>query len=234
MRLRTRTPTTLMFQKLLSITVATTLTASAVTLTIDSLPRYAIRHNPQLDAARLRIDEARGRLLASGRLANPELEVEGSHNVRMPERTLGLGWMQKFPLTARLRLEKAVSQAQLAAALAEVRDAERRLATETRTAAVKLLALSGRRGLVEQQISNTRAQKDFLSKRLAAGEASAVDLVQLELEGEELGVELLQLESTRANVIGELRPLLGIQPDELLAITGSLPAPGPLPAWRRQ
>ena len=84
-----------------------------------------------------------GAFETSGRLANPEIEVELSRNLNAPEGAVGVGVSQQFPLTARLRLEKAVSRAQLAAAEAEVRDAERKLGAEAGTAMVKLLALGG-------------------------------------------------------------------------------------------
>ncbi|RYG27775.1 MAG: hypothetical protein EON93_19830, partial [Burkholderiales bacterium] len=63
---------------LATLTVASLLPASAaaksLTLTPQQAAEYAVRHNPSLAAARLRIEEARGRLQNSGRLANPELE----------------------------------------------------------------------------------------------------------------------------------------------------------------
>lgn len=198
-------------------------------LTLDRVPGYALAHNPQLAAARLRIEEARGRLLGSGRLANPALEAEFSQNARTPERMGGVAFMQRFPVTSRLRLEKAVSRAQLAAAEAEVRDAERKLVAQARTAAVKLLAIRAQRGLREQQLAAAREQSDFIAGRVAKGEASAVDAGMMELEVQQLGVELLTLESARAALIGELRPMLGLAAHESLEIAGSLAAPGALP-----
>src|SRR5688500_11014941 len=100
--------------------------SNGVELTIDGIAEYARQKSPQLAAARHRIEEARGRLEGAGRLTNPELELEFAQDTRMPERVLAVAFMQRFPLTARLRLEKAVSAAQLAAAAAEVRDAERK------------------------------------------------------------------------------------------------------------
>ena len=95
--------------------------------------------NPDLAAARLRIAEARGRLVQSGRLSNPEVEFGYNRNTANPrEHTLGVALLQRFPVTARLRFEKAVSQAQLAAAEAEVADVERKLIAQARTVAVKL------------------------------------------------------------------------------------------------
>ena len=50
---------------------------------------------------------------------NPEVEVRGRHMTEGREAGFGIELMQKFPVTARLRLEKAVTAAQIAAAKAE-------------------------------------------------------------------------------------------------------------------
>lgn len=213
----------------LSILLLSLATAGAATLDLDRAPGYALAHNPTLAAARLRIEEARGRLRGAGRLTNPELDVEFSQNTRMPERSLAVAITQRFPLTARLRMEKAVSQAQLAAAEAEVRDAERRLIAEVRTAAVKLLALRAQREIRRQQLANSRDQTEFVLRRVAAGEASSAEVALLDLEGRQLTVEMLQLDAARAALAGELRLLLGVSADEAVEISGTLPPPGVVP-----
>ena len=135
---------------LLFLTCAASAWAGSVSLSVEGAADYALKRNPTLAAARLRIEEARGRLQQSGRLSNPELELDFTRNTVGPEGSAGIAFTQRFPLTARLRHEKAVSRAELAAAEAEVRDAERKLAAEVRIAAVKLLALGGQRELRTQ------------------------------------------------------------------------------------
>lgn len=196
----------------------------------ESAASYAISHNPSLAALRFRIDEARGRLDASGRRPNPELEFDVSQNVRSTEHGASVAWMQKFPRTARLSLEKAVSQAELNAAAAEVRDAERRLAGEVRTASVGLLALKKERELLAQQILNSEELSGFMAKRVQAGEASPVDAAQVELESKELATQLLKIDVEKAIQIGTLRPLLGTRVADTLEITGALSEPDALPA----
>ncbi len=200
-------------------------TAGAATLPLDQAADYALAHNPHLAVARLRIEEARGRMLGAGRLRNPELEVEFGQNVRAPERGVRLEFMQWFPLTSRLQLEKAVSLAQLAAAEAELRDAERRLAADVGAAAVKLIALRAQQELRQEQLANSREQAQFIITRATAGEASAVDAAQVELEAQQLEVELLELDFTHATLTGELRPLLGLEAHEGIEISGTLAAP---------
>jgi cobalt-zinc-cadmium efflux system outer membrane protein len=197
--------------------------AGGVALNIDATADYALKHNAALAAARLRIDEARGRLLQSGRLNNPELELEYSHMTRGQEGAFGVSLMQRFPLTARLRHEKEVSRAELAAAEAEVRDGERKLAAETRALAVKIVASRGQRELRARQQENSRELSSFLLKRVESGEASGVDAVQVELETQQLELEALQLTATEVALAGELRALLGVAGD--VAITGQLAAP---------
>lgn len=217
---------------LLSLACAASAWAGGVTLTVEGAADYALRHNPALAAARLRIEEARGRLQQSGRLSNPEIELEFTRHTTGPEGSAGIALTQRFPLTARLRHEKAVSRAELAAAEAEVRDAERKLAAEVRTAGVKLLALGGQRDLRTKQLGNSRELSDFLLKRVATGEASGVDASQVELESRQIEVEKLMLAADEAVLLGELRPLLGVTGDDRITITGELSAPKSVPAVR--
>jgi cobalt-zinc-cadmium efflux system outer membrane protein len=204
--------------------------AGSVSLSVEGAADYALKHNPTLAAARLRIEEARGRLQQSGRLSNPELELEFTRHTVGPEGSAGIALMQRFPLTSRLRHEKAVSRAELAAAEAEVRDAERKLAAEVRVAAVKLLALGGQRELRTKQLGNSRELSGFLLKRVEAGEASQVDASQVELESRQIEVENLMLAADEVVLLGELRPLLGVAGNDRITITGELPAPKAIPS----
>lgn len=210
-------------QFFIPIILTASVSAAPLKLTIDSAPRHALRHNPSLAAARLRLEEARGRLLQSGRLSNPELELDYSRMTRGKEGALGVAFMQRFPLTARLRHEKDVSRAELAAAEAEVRDEERKLAAEVRAVAVKIVASRGQRELRARQQENSRELSGFLLKRVETGETAAVDATQVDLETKLLELETLQLAATEAGLTGELRALLGVSGD--VTIAGDLPAP---------
>lgn len=202
----------------------------SATLGVEEAVHTALRNNPALAAARLRIDEARGRLQQSGRLSNPELEAEFAKATKGRENELGVALMQRFPLTARLRHEKAVSRAELAAAEAEVRDAERKLSAEVRTLAIKLLALQGQRDLRAKQLANSRELSEFLLKRVESGEIAAVDAAQVDLESRQIELESLQLDAEATAMRGELLPLLGRTRSDAFTISGSLASPGALPA----
>ncbi len=191
--------------------------------TLDSAASYALQHNPDLAAARFSIEEARGRLMQAGRRSNPELESELKPNVRGREFSFGVGFMQRFPFTNRLRIEKAVGQAELAAATAEVQAAERKLATAVRMVGVKILSLRENRALKEKLIATSKELAASASKIAAVGEGSSLEAAQFELEAQQLSLDLLQLESEQAVLLGEARPLMGLAATQSAEFTGSLP-----------
>jgi len=214
---------------ILSLACATFAWAGNTTFSVDGAASYALKHNPNLAAARFRIEEARGRLQQTGRLSNPELELDFTRHTTGREGSAGVALTQRFPLTSRLRHEKAVSRAELAAAEAEVRDAERKMDAGVRISSIKLLALAGQRELREKQLGNSRELSGFLNKRVEKGEGSPVDAAQVELETRQIEVENLTLAADEAVMLGELRLLLGIEGAGRIAISGELPAAKSVP-----
>ena len=213
------------------------LPAHAVQLTLPQLPAYVRAHNPGLAAARLTVDEAQGRLTQSGRLSNPEAGLSFQHDDRFREGSLSLSFDQKFPLTARLRLEKELSTKEVTAAELEVRDTARKLIVQAQVLVVKLLALEKQRALRQQQAELAEKLSGFAAKRAEAGELSALDAAQAQVDAQRIILESRVLETERVSLLGELRPLLGLSATETLSLAGELPAPV-LPAmssaWRQR
>ena len=211
--------------------VALIFTASAVraepgvVVSLASVGDRVRAQNPDLAAARLRIREALGRMNQSGRLANPEIETEVSHDPRYRERKLEIGFTQRFPLTNRLRLEKDVTLAEYKASEAEVREVERQIIAEAREDVVNVLAIRQRRELLNQQSALSKEFADFLSGVAEKGEGSRLDAGQAKLEAASLVLEMRQLDATEVAAVGTLKPLLGMLPAETLLVSGTLPAP---------
>ncbi|MFN0129971.1 MAG: TolC family protein [Verrucomicrobiales bacterium] len=210
---------------------------SAAEFTASSAGAHALRHNPDLAAARWRIEETRARLQQAGRRANPELQVEAGHNAKFREGSVMVGLVQKFPATARLRLEKEVSQALVEAAEAEVRVAEREVVLAVRQLFIKALALEAQAELRARQLANARELSAFAAKRAESGEVSSLEATQFELEAQQSTVEGQQVEVEKSAVLGELRPLLGLGSEVTLRLKGSLTVPramtvGVVPATR--
>ncbi len=197
----------------------------AASFTVESAVNHALKNNPDLAAARYSIEQARGRLLQSGRLPNPELETELKPNVRGREFSFSAGFMQKYPLTNRLWLERSISEAELRVAEAEVLNAGRLLSGEVRTQAVKLQAISSMKALKEQQKKNSTALRAEAALLAEAGEGSGLDAAQFDLEAQQLSLDVLQLETEATAIAGTLRPLLGLNAKESVNIRGDLPEP---------
>lgn len=192
-------------------------------ITLVSVPRQVARANPDLIAARLMIDEARGRHLGAGRLMNPEIELSGRRMTEGSEGGFSVGLMQKFPVTARLRLEKAVTAAQIAAAEAEVADKQRMLTAEAETMAVKVLAMRAQIGIAESQASLAEKLTEIATARAAANE-SAIDAAQMRLEARQQRNSIRRMQAEIAAMNELLKPMLGLSAASRLDITGALPS----------
>lgn len=207
-----------------TLLLVASLPASEIKLSLAQIPERVSKHHPDLAAARLRIAEAQGRMLAAGRLANPELGASFMHDSRFEEGTVGLSFDQKFPVTSRLRLEKALSEKLVTAAQLEVQDMQRKAIAEAQVLAVKLLSLEQQRTLRTQQTELAQKLSKFAADRSAAGELSALDAAQAQVDSQRLLLESRKLETERVSFLGELKPKLGLAAEDTLTITGELPS----------
>jgi outer membrane protein, heavy metal efflux system len=211
----------------MALVFASTSLQAAPSLVI-SLPGVADRvraQNPDLAAARLRINEALGRLRQSGRRANPELETAVEHTPRFREGRIEVGFSQRFPVTNRLQLEKEVSLTRVKAAEAEVRDVERILVSQARQAVVEILSIQQRRTLLREQADLSNELGEILNEAAKRGEASPLDAGQARLEAAAFAVQARQLEAAETRAAGTLKPLLGMLPENSLTVQGRLADP---------
>ncbi len=217
------------FHTLAVLACATTLlplcAEPSVVVSLASIGNRIRAQNPDLAAARLRIQEALGRANHAGRLANPELETGVEHNPNFREGKFEIGFIQRFPITGRLRLEKEISLTELQASEAEVREVERQLTGQAREAVVKILASRQRRELIREQSRMSREFSESLADTAAKGEGSLLDAGQARLETASLALEIRQLEAEEISQTGALKPLLGMRPGETLSVGGTLPEP---------
>lgn len=199
---------------------------AAESFTVESAVARALAHNPGLAAARFTLVEAQGRLDQAGRLTNPDLTSEFKPNLQGQQGVLRVGLAQPFPLTSRLRLERSVSQRQLAAAQAEVRDAERRLAAEVSLAVVDAAALEARSALVNRQSETLRSWSDQIARSTAVGEMPGWERDQLTLELGQLRLTQKRLEGEVVAALNRLRWLLALPDEAPLTVEVPLAPPG--------
>lgn len=195
----------------------------SLVLSLDFLSDRIHKQNPDLAAARVRIQEALGRVRQAGRLANPELQLSVEHNKDFNEGRVELGFSQRFPVTDRLRLEKSLSLANVAIAETEVLEFERRIVAQARAAFIEVLAIRERRGLLESQVKVTDELAGAVRQAAAKGEGSLLEAGQAAIESARVAAELRQLEAKETGLVGSLKPLLGMGSGQSLVVMGKLP-----------
>lgn len=194
-------------------------------------------HHPMLKAARMAVEEARGRQLGSGRLANPTFGYDFQNQSNVSPQTGVFSIDQAFPITRRLSLEKQLTSQLVGAAELEVRDAERRFIAEAQSLAVQLLSLTQQRALRQQQTALASKLSEFVRERAKVGEISALDAAQAQVDAQRLLLETRKLETSSVSLLGQLKPMLGLQPSAALTLSGDLPGlavPGMGAGWMQR
>lgn len=207
---------------LLYLLAAQNLTATpSEILSFESIPSRVHSQNPELAAARFRIDEAVGHAKQSGRLSNPTLDTGISRHTRNNEGSIEIGLTQKFPLTQRLKIEKEISATEIQAAEAEVKNVERLLISDARQEFVKILAIRERKDLLKQQQQLATELAGFISEKSKQGEISPLDAAQAKLASLQLTTQERLLNTEETAALGKLRPLLGISPQTAVTLSGN-------------
>ena len=191
-------------------------------LNLKNIGEAISRFNPDLAAARLRIDETRGRSMQAGLLPNPVLSTSFEQDPTFRELGVGIGFSQTFPVTSRLRLEKEISQTEVAVAEAEVADVKRQITGEAREMTVRYLALQQLKDLRLKQLHLAMELADYTQGVANKGEGSMLDAAQAKLEANQFEIEIRQLDTSVQQLIGILKPLIGLRPRDNLSVAGNL------------
>lgn len=195
----------------------------ALNVSLADVANRVRNHHPALKAARLTIEEARGRRLGAGRLPNPVFSYDFQRQSNVSPQANIFSIDQAFPITKRLSLEKRLTAQLIGAAELEVIDNERRLIAEAQEQVVQLLTLAKQRELRQQQTSLASNLAQFAEGRAKAGEVSALDAKQVDLDAQRLRVEARLLEAQSVSLLGQLKPMLGLRAEDSLIISGKLP-----------
>lgn len=198
--------------------------STGLIVTFQNISNRVHRDNPDLAAAKLRIKEALGRMNQAGRLSNPEIEGGVTQNHRLREGGIEIGISQRFPVTNRLRLEKNISVIELKAAEAEIREVERALVAQARTALVDVLSFRHQQSVRKRQVEVAEEFAKFTASAADDGEISPIEAGQAKLEAARLRGEIRQLQANEVAAIGKIKPLLGMRTADVLNVSGSLPA----------
>ncbi len=194
-----------------------------VSISYESIPELVLEMNPEIRAATWSIREAESRMEQSGRLQNPKFITSYNNNENTPERTTGVGFLQAFPVTSRLRLEKSVSKNKIEEAKSEVQVAARTMIESALTTTVQWIGNQQRQSILKDQIRLATELATFLSEQSTKGEVSSLDAMQASLEAEERQLDLHPLIFEQKKLESKLRIALGLEPTTELQIREDLP-----------
>lgn len=198
---------------------------AAETLDFDQAQKHALFHSPAIQAAYSTIGQARGKLLQAGLWPNPEIDLSYRADVFFGgegQNKAMASLMQRLPWSGRLARAQTVSRVEVAIALAEVRDAERKLILDVqrtfiqaRAAAEKAASLKKLSASMDSLIALTEAGQQ-------AGRTSAVAVNLAKVEKEGLRQQMLSLEADEAAAVATLKGTLGITGAQPLTLKGSM------------
>lgn len=208
-------------------------------LSIEAAIRESLQNNRDLGAAYFVIDEARARLVQAGLWPNPALELSGAHDAPFAnegEYVVSIGFEQRFPVAGRLARARDLARVDVAVALAEVRDAVRRLIGEAQTAFYDVLILNQQAAIHDELIRIDRELVEVSEARVKLAEVSTLDVNTARLELQRLELERQVFATQAAAKTAELNRLLGRLPDAPLSPTGEIRPEPPvaLPALREE
>ena len=214
-------------------------------LSLDAAVRRALTQNRELAASELGAEAARGRVEQAGLRANPAFEAGAQTDLLTGNngaRKLDLGITQAIPLGNRLREAQAVARIGIGTASAMLDDRRRLVIGEVTKLYVELLAIDQEIELRDRLIKANSLFIDLARSRAKVGELSVVEVNAALLEQAKLVQDRANLGAERENRIQDLKPLLGLEPAELIATEGKLAelteelranADGEKPTWNR-
>lgn len=185
-------------------------------LRLDDVVRAAVANHPLVDAARARVEAARGSRLTAGSLPNPLLTAQ-VENTRFPGQGTPAGLQSEQSLFATMPLEPFYQRgARVQRADEEIRAARADLAAARwnvtleaarafyRAAVAQLAANSAadvRKGLDELTVYN--------ESRVKEGVAAEGDLIRVKIERDRASIDEAVARAEWVRALAELRPFLG-------------------------
>jgi cobalt-zinc-cadmium efflux system outer membrane protein len=200
--------------------------AWAAELTLDQAVNAALAENPELRAARQRIEAATGRSIQNRLWPNPELELTSED---FPPRGGGfssaqnlIGMSQTVPFPGKKALDRRIGAQEVAGAEWEYRAREIELVRDVKTAFYGALAAEKKLVVAEELVALATSLAEAARKRVEAGAAADQEQLRAEIELERATVELTAARRDLAGAQKNLATLMGRPREPLGALRGAL------------
>ena len=208
-----------MYKNILVLIVAHTIAASypaesaniPLTLTQRQAVDYALKNNTSLIASRLVVEQKQSKRTQAGKISNPEMFFGiASDKIFNNEGEFGFefGFEQTFPITKRLHFQKAISDLEIKLASVEVKNQERLLTEKVELVFIEVVHVNSPLTLRHALVDLTNEFASFVSSRIETGEASHVELTQINIEKFTLEQEIQELKNNQKELLAHLSILL--------------------------
>jgi len=204
-----------------------------VALSRNKAISLAFANNRDLKIATLEIERAKTRVRWSGRLENPELELNASDDgvgLDEGESNYNVAFSQRFPLTSKLKKEKGLRHYQVILAEAEIAERRRELAGEVDRALVELLGTREKMRIGREGLALNKEIVTFLEEQAKRAEVSKLDVMQANLNGRTLDQVLKLLATQEGQQRMDLNHLIGLEATSEMGLEGVLDLPGTQPS----
>jgi cobalt-zinc-cadmium efflux system outer membrane protein len=186
----------------------------------------AVANNPELRAARARVEAATGRAIQSRLWPNPSLEFSAED---VPVNRGGFsqsknlaGVAQTVPFPGKKSLDARIGAKEITAAEWDYLGRELELARDVKVAFWRALAAQKKLEVAAALADTARSTSAAVRKRVELGAAPEQEQLRAEIEQERSVVELTAAQRDLAEAQKSLAPLLGRRPEKVGALAGEL------------
>jgi outer membrane protein, heavy metal efflux system len=193
----------------------------------DELIRRALAANAELAAARLDVERGRARITQSRLRPNPAIDFEqttGQFTGSKGERETSIGFSLPIELGGKRQRRIDLAQIELAAAVAEVAERERRLILEVRAAYADALASLRELQITERLTTIDTQTARIIEARVTEGDSSPLELSLIRVETDRLKARRALIEGRLQTAFLKLKRLTDISPNEPLRVRETLVA----------
>ena len=189
-------------------------------MTADEAVKYALTHNPELDAARKEVEAAQALVRQAALRANPMLDVGGSRMVGGPDNSLMVSARLPLELGGRRSARILVAEREVEMGEQMVKDRERMLAAEVRSKFGEALAEVLKLGFTTELLDTSRRGYEIVAARVVEGRTPPLEQNMVLVEVNRLRSMREMNEGAVEVALLELRNMIGMKPEEPLRLKG--------------
>jgi len=193
--------------------------------TESELVTRALAQNPTLAAVRQEIEMASGGVTQARLRKNPSLIVGGLKEVEGQDNRVSIGGALPLELFGRRARRTEVAERKLEATRESVADRERLLTGEVGMRFGETLAAVRNLNFVEQLLQINRDSLRLMEARVREGSTAPLDADEVRVEVGRIDALRIDYQAKAEIALLRLKEAVGIQPDEILRLKGSLDQP---------